>query len=164
MKPLGDKEQRYAFVGAGMAAMASVALWGSQFDEQAAVALAGIGLLMAFLLFVAARSRRRLLTGLACVLLAFGPWGGGWVIGLPFLMLAAWLGLQSSRLQPVAEPEFDEHGELVGRPPRTRPPPRRRRGRAGASTETTDAAAPGAGPDRRPPPPSKRYTPPQRRR
>ncbi len=160
---LSDKEQRYASYGVVWAALWSVVLWAPSFDEKAAVALAGIGLAMAFLLAVAARRRQRLFTGLACILLAFGPWGMAWVLGLPFLLLAAWLALKSNRLRPVAEPELDENGEMVERPvvpARVRPARTSRRRRNAA--EGDDPAPDGStGAPRTRPPPSKRYTPPQ---
>lgn len=163
MKRLTDKEQRYASYGVAWAALWSVILWAPSFDEKAAVALSGIGLAMAFLLAIAAKRRQRLFTGLACVLLAFGPWGMAWVLGLPFLLLAAWLALKSNRLQPVAEPELDENGEIVEHPvalARVRPARRRRN-----AAEGDDTAPDGStGAPRTPPPPSKRYTPPQRPR
>lgn len=167
MKPLDGREQRYAYVGVGLAAAVSVALWAPAYNERAAVALSGIGVVMAFLLGVAAKRRNRLFTGLACVLLAFGPWGMAWVVGLPYLMFAAWLALKSNRLQPRMEHEVDEHGEIVGRPARpvrerpTRPPRRRRR--RGADDDDAVEATAGAPAKRTPPPPSKRYTPPNRR-
>lgn len=163
MRRLDDREQRYAYIGVGVAAFVSVALWAPRFDEGAAVALSGIGMFMALLLAVAAKRRHRLFTGLACILLAFGPWGMAWVVGLPYLMLAAWLSLKSRRLAPLPEPELDENGEIVRRPAPVQTRPRRRRG----SRSTDDREGPTAPDDpeaRRPPSPSKRYTPPQRPR
>lgn len=170
MKPLDDREQRYAYTGVGLAAAVSVALWAPAYDEQAALALSGIGLVMSFLLAVAAKRRHRLFTGLACVLLAFGPWGMAWVVGLPYLMFAAWLALKSNRLQPPTEHEVDENGEIIERPAlpprpvRERPvrPPRQRRRRRGADEDEAVEATTGAPAKRTPPPPSKRYTPPNR--
>lgn len=171
MRQLNDREQRYAYVGAGFAAAVSVALWARSFDQPAAIALTGIGLIMAALLAVAARRRSRLFTGLASILVAFGPWGMAWVVGLPFLVLAAWLAFKTPRLQPLPEPEGDEHGEIVtrpGPPMRERRPPGRPKGRRGARGTGGQDGAPDAasdGPVRRSAPsPSKRYTPPQHHR
>lgn len=174
VKRLDDREQRYAYVGAALAVAVSVALWATSFDTSSALALAGIGLVMAALLGGAASRRNRLLTVLASVLLAFGPWGMAWVAGLPFIVLAARLALRSAVLEPRPEPEVDERGDIVTRSrSRSRPPRaprqsggRRRRRRSGGADDDDDAMAAASGATaRRPgPPPSKRYTPPQRRR
>ncbi|MGH9179674.1 MAG: hypothetical protein ACRD0N_14105, partial [Acidimicrobiales bacterium] len=100
MTPLDDREQRYAVLAATLGAVVSVALWAPQFGERAAVLLSLIGALMSALLYAAARRRSRLLTGVAAVLLAFGPWGYAWLIGLPFLVLAGWLVVRAPRPQP----------------------------------------------------------------
>ena len=151
MTALDAREQRFAYLAAGLGTAFSVALWAPTFDERAGVALAAIGVAMAGLLAAAAKRRSRLLTGIAAVLLAFGPWGMAWLIGLPFLVLAGWLAVRGARLQAL-EPR-------APRPPRA---PRRRR---------RDGEAEAAGEEPRgvplsrsgPPPASKRYTPPQRR-
>ncbi|MGI8684189.1 MAG: hypothetical protein ACR2MO_03685 [Acidimicrobiales bacterium] len=93
--------------------------------------------------------------------------GMAWVVGLPFLVLAAWLALKSNRLQPPMVPELDEHGEIVKRPVRPAPErtPRPSRRRRRASDDADDPSVDGSpGRPRTPPPPSKRYTPPQRPR
>lgn len=151
MSGLDDREQRYAYLAAGLGAAASVAVWAHAFDERAGVALAGIGLAMAGLLAAAARRRSRLFTGIAAVVLSFGPWASFWLIGLPFLGLAAWLVVRAPRPEPRAR-----------RQPRPHRPSRRRRR---ASAEDEDDASPVPPPARpaRPPAASKRYTPPQRR-
>ena len=140
--PLDDREQRYAFVGAGLGALLSVALWAPAFDETAAVTLAGIGMVMSGFLAVAARRRSRLLTGAAAVLLSFGPWGVAWIIGLPYLVLAGWLVMRAPRPEPRTRraSRRRDHPDEEEAP---QPPP---------------AAPPG------PPKPSKRYTPPGGRR
>lgn len=164
---LDDREQRYAYVAAGFAAASSVGLWAPSYDDGTAVVLAGIGLVMAAFLAIAAQRRKRLVTGMAAVLLAFGPWGMAWVVGLPFLVLAGWLALKSARLNPRMAPAMDDPGENEAQPgaghaearrsPRT---PRWRR-----STSSGDPVASSDGPARRAAPPaSKRYTPPQRPR
>lgn len=147
MSGLDAREQRYSYRLAGFAAVASLALWAPEFDERAGIALAGIGVSMAGLLAAAAWRRSRLLTGVAAVLLAFGPWGLAWLIGLPYLVLAGWLAVRGAR-KAGADP-------VAPRPPRE-PRPRRSRRQPPA-----DAAGPLARSS--PPPPSKRYTPPQRR-
>lgn len=161
MRRMGDREQRYAYLGAAVAAMASVALWAPAFDQTAARALAAIGVVMAGLLAAAARRRSRLFSGLAAVLLAFGPWGMAWVIGLPYLVLAGWLALKSPRLRVDVEPEVDDHDAVV-RPARAAREPRRARAARRARQSASEAG--GSGGTRTPPPASRRYTPPQRRR
>lgn len=139
------------------------ALFAPAFDTRAAAVLATIGVVMAAALWLAARSRRRLLTGLASVLVAFGPWGGAWVLGAPFLLLAGWLAYRARPGPPdpdvqatVAAPPADapvDGADAAGRAAR-RPGRRARR--------TRPAAAEEAGPGR--PTPNKRYTPPAKRR
>lgn len=161
---LDPREQRYAYVAAGMGAAASVALWAPAFDERAGIALGAIGVAMAAMLAAAARRRSRLLTGVASVLLAFGPWGMAWLIGLPYLVLASWLALRASRVRAGAHagPDTGAGGER-GVQPEPRPhrtaPWWRRGAKGGGSEEAADR--PPARPS--PPPASKRYTPPQRR-
>lgn len=149
---LDDREQRYAYLAAGFGALASVALWAPGFDKAAGVLWAGIGVAMSGLLALAARRRSRLLTGAAAVLLFFGPWGYLLLVGLPFLVLAAWLVLRAPRPPPRPRAERAARGRL------------RRRGAPaddGAGEGAADAKpapAPAA-----PPRPSKRYTPPRSR-
>ncbi len=138
---LDQREQRYALLAAGLGAVTSVALWAPAFEEGAAVALAGIGLVMSALLALAAQRRSRLLTGVAAVLLSFGPWGMAWVLGLPYLVLAGWLALRAPR------PQGGQRG---------------RRGRPTAEDEEEGIAPPRA-PIAGPPSANKRYTPPRRR-
>ena len=142
--PIDDREQRYAYVGAGLGAMVSVALWAPAFDEAAGLALAGIGVVMSGLLALAARRPSRLLTGGAAVLLSFGPWGFAWIVGLPYLVLAGWLVLRAPRPEP-REP----------REPRTS-----RRRRDADEVEQPQPAPPAPS---GPPKPNKRYTPPRGR-
>lgn len=141
---LDEREQRYAYLAAGLGAVTSVGLWAPAFDESAGVALAAIGLAMSALLAAAARRRSRLLTGIAAVLLSFGPWGFLWIVGLPYLVLAGWLAVRAPRPEPRA--------------PRTpRPSRRRRQAEDGEDGESVPEPRP------RPAAPkaSKRYTPPR---
>ena len=142
---LDDREQRYAYLAAGLGAAMSVALWAPSFDERAGVILALIGVAMSGLVALAARRRSRLFTGGAAALLSFGPWGYAWLIGLPFLVLAVWLVLRAPRPEPRPRPE---------RPPRAS---RRRR----AAEDDADEAPPPPKAPAGPPPASKRYTPPR---
>ena len=145
---LDDREQRYAFLAAGLGAAVSVALWAPSFDEPAGVALAGIGVIMSALLALAARRRSRLFTGGAAALLSFGPWGFLWLVGLPFLVLAVWLVIRAPRPEPRPRPE---------RAPRVS---RRRRAAAGDGAEADGEAAVTPRAPAGPPKASKRYTPP----
>ena len=144
---LDDREQRYAFLAAGLGAAVSVALWAPSFDERAGVALAAIGVTMSALLALAARRRSRLLTGGAAALLSFGPWGFVWLVGLPFLVLAVWLVLRAPRPEPRPRPERV---------------PRASRRRQAAEDDDGEVAAVTAAPraPAAPPKASKRYTPP----
>jgi hypothetical protein len=101
LNPLDDREQRWALWGAGAGAVAFIAYWAPSFNRLPAVQLALIGCAMAAALALAARRRSRLMTGLAAMLVGFGPWGGVWPLGLPYLMLAARLALGAVRAEPV---------------------------------------------------------------
>ena len=168
MKQLSDNEQQYAYLAAGLAAAVCVVFLVASFDESAALAVAGLGLVTAALLALAARRRSRLSTGVGAGLLAFGP-SPAWMVGLPYLMLFGWFTLKASRLRAPQEPELDDDGELVMRPAeaiREPRPPRapRRRGRRARRDGGDRTAAAEAAAERKPPPASKRYTPPQRPR
>lgn len=143
---LDDREQRYAYLAAGLGAVLSVGLWAPTFDKPAGLAFAGIGVIMSALVAVAAWRRSRLFTGGAAALLSFGPWGFLWLVGLPFLVLAVWLVLRAPRPEPRPRPE---------RAPRAS---RRRQAAAGADAEAEATVAPRA--PSGPPKASKRYTPP----
>lgn len=140
MSRLDQREQRFSYAAAAFGALASAGLWAPAFDETAGIVLAAIGVAMAGLLALAARRGSRLLTGLAAVLLAFGPWGMAWILGFPFLCLAAWLLFRGGRL--AAETR-------AARPPEPKREPKKK------------PEAPSARPSR--PEANKRYTPPQRR-
>lgn len=101
---LDDREQRIAYWAAGLGALSAVVFYAPGFDDfYQAWVLAIVGVAMGGLLALASRSRSRLLTCLAAVLLGFGPWGFAYVIGLPFLVLAGWLlwrGKQEQATRP----------------------------------------------------------------
>lgn len=149
MSGLDERERRYTYLAAGLAATTAVALWAPAFGEPAALALTGIGVAMAGLLALAARRGSRLLTGAAAVLLAFGPWGMAWLVGLPYLALAAWLAVRAPR--PGRRPRPVEREEGDGKRPA-------RRARPAAEGREGRPVVP-----RRPPAPNKRYTPPRHR-
>lgn len=149
MTALDDRERRITYWVAAVAAGASVALWAPGFDEQLAIVLAAAGVALAGLLALAARSRRRLLTCLAAVLLGFGPWGVAWVLGLPYIALATWLVFRDRKATQAAQTRDDDDAESSSkatRKARRQPSPRRER-------------EPHSGPQA-----SKRYTPPRKRR
>lgn len=159
MSRLDDRERRYALAAAATGAVAAVVIWIPFFNQSSGVLLAVIGVLLSGLLAVAARSRRRLATGLMAVLLAFGPWGGAWVIGFPFLCLAAWLLLRGSR--EAAEEAARRRAEGDDRQASTKEPSRRRRRQAPVEATVEGPTGP-ARPAR--PTANKRYTPPRNRR
>ena len=171
MKLLSRSEQHYAYLAAGLAAAVCVVFLVVNPGERGALVVAGLGLVSAGLVAMAARSRHRLSTGVGAGLLALGP-SPAWVVGLPYFMLFGWFTLKAARLraQETPEPEVDDNGEIVmptsdrsapePRPPR--PPRTSRRRRAAAEAAAADASGTGSG--RKPPPASKRYTPPQRPR
>lgn len=137
---LTPDQQRVAKLGAVLAAIVFVGLWASRYPKPAAVAASGIGLVMAGLLYLAARRGSIVLTALAAFVVSFGPWGWLWMLGAPYI---AWSGMLLYRASKAA-------ADAAG--PRE---PRRRK-------KPVEEAAPVA--DRRPPDQSKRYTPPARKK
>ena len=127
-----------AQLGAGVAALVFVGLWAPDYPKGAALGASGIGLVMAALLFVAARRGTVVLTALAAFLVSFGPWGALWVLGAPDI---AWSGMLLYRASKAA-------AEAAG----PREPRRKKKAETAAEVPT-----------RRPPDQSKRYTPPARR-
>ncbi len=148
---LDQRERGVALFAAALAAVSTAVLWTPHLDEPEGLAVAGVGVALAGLLALAARSGRRLPTGLAAVLLAFGPWGFAWVLGFPYLCLAAWLLFRHGRARSA--PGADEGAEPSGQQER-RPGRRPRREAKTAETRSRPAH----------PEPNKRYTPPQGRR
>jgi hypothetical protein len=124
---LTEKEQRVAFWVAGGAALLSIAFWAPRFNRREAVLLSLIGVAMAGLLALAARSRSRLLTGGAAMLLTFGPWSFAWVIGAPFLGYAVytWFGAKSRSVEVEPQATREPRGEPHAPPPAERRPPKR---------------------------------------
>lgn len=135
-------QQRVAEIGAAIAVLVFVGLWAPSYPKTAALAASGIGLVMAALLYLAARRGTIVLTALAAFVVSFGPWGSLWVLGAPYI---AWSGMLLYRASKAA-------ADAAG--------PRERR-RKQKETET-DAGA--STPERRAPDPSKRYTPPARKK
>lgn len=154
MTALDDRERRFSLVAAVAAGGAFVTLYVPWFDTAAGVILALIGVAMAGLLGLAARARHRLFTVIAAFLLGFGPWNFAWILGLPFMGLAAWLMFRGSKA--AAEESARRRAEREEEPPRDRPARVRRRRRAATAPE--DRSRPAR------PVANKRYTPPQRRR
>jgi hypothetical protein len=154
VNPLDQREVRLATRGAIVAAAGFVALYATTgFSDVAYVVGAAIGVAVAGLLFLAARSGRRMLTGLAALAVGLGPWGGAWVLGAPFLLLGGWLLFRARprERRPAAGGDAgeDEGGDdSSGEAPTGRS--RWRRSPAPAAETTA----------RRPPTANKRYTPP----
>ncbi|MGH9165404.1 MAG: hypothetical protein ACRDZW_07835, partial [Acidimicrobiales bacterium] len=92
---LDQAEQRLALRAAAVAAVVFIGLYAASFDELRYVLIAAIGVAMAGLLALAARSGRRLATGAAALLVSFGPWSFAWILGAPFLALDGWLALRA---------------------------------------------------------------------
>jgi hypothetical protein len=137
---LAPEQQRVAQWGALLAALAFVGLWAPRYPRGAALAASGIGVAMAGFLFAAARRGSLVLTAVAAFVVSFGPWGGLWLLGAPYI---AWSGLWLYRASRAAS------AAAGPRPPRR--PPRK-----------PDIAEVHAG--RRPPDRSKRYTPPAKKK
>ncbi|HZQ27781.1 MAG TPA: hypothetical protein VFA94_08785 [Acidimicrobiales bacterium] len=119
---LTEKERRVAFWVAGAAALLSIAFWAPRYNQAGTVLLSLIGVAMAGLLALAARSRSRLLTGGAAMLLTFGPWGFAWVLGAPFLGYAVYTWFGAKARTP---PEPRHRAEPQPAAPKERRPPAR---------------------------------------
>lgn len=152
MNPLDEREARLTTRAAIVAGASFVALYATTgFRGWGYVLAAAIGAVMAGLLWLAARSGRRMLTGLAAVVVGFGPWGAAWVLGAPYLLLGGWL-LFRARPRRRTEPAeaADPDARIDAGPAATR-----RRRRSGTVVDPPAARQrPGA---------SKRYTPPSGR-
>jgi uncharacterized membrane protein len=130
---LDDRQQRWAYIGAVVAAVGFTAAQVPHFPD--AVGFGIVGLLMAAFLAWAAQRRSVVLAGGAAFVVSFGPWGFLWFLGAPYIALGALLMFRASK-QAAAQRE--------PRPPRQ---------------EAVDAALV----TKRPPGRSKRYTPPATR-
>ncbi|MDP9388123.1 MAG: hypothetical protein M3Q48_09485 [Actinomycetota bacterium] len=123
-------ERRWSMAAAAVGALTSIILWAPAFDRQAGVVLALIGVAMSALLALAARAGSRLLTGIAAVLLSFGPWGFAWIVGVPYLVLAGWLAVRAGRARAAAAvtaPAVEERAApATGARRSTRPEPNKR--------------------------------------
>lgn len=136
---LTPEQERLAKLGAAVAALVFVGLWAPDYPKTAAMAASAIGLVMAALLYLAARRGTVVLTALTAFVVSFGPWGAAWMLGAPYI---AWSGMLLYRASKAA-------AEVAG--PRE---PRRKK------AKPAEAAVPAKrAPDR-----SKRYTPPARKK
>ena len=134
---LDDRQQRWAYIGAAVAAVAFVAGRIPEFPETVAFVSSAIGVVMAVFLWWAARRRSVVLTGLAAFLISFGPWTPyTWMLGALYI---AGGGLLMYRASKEA---------AASRTPRE---PKRRATREEPVVES-----------KRAPQQSKRYTPPKR--
>lgn len=138
MVRLDDNQQRYAYIGAAVAAVGFVVAHASNFPDS--IGFAVLGLAMAAFLVVGARRRSVVLTGAAAFVISFGPWGGLWFLGAPYIALGGLLMFRASK----------QAAEAAG--PRE---PRRKKEKARPQAEVADK--------KRPPDKSKRYTPPTTR-
>lgn len=144
MNRLDDREFKVSLYAAALAAATFVALWVALDFTRPATILGAVGLALAGLLALAAQRRSRILTGVAAVVLGYGPWGRAFILGLPYVALAAWLFFRGARAR--AERKYGP----------------RRTVEAG-SKEVAPEARRGQGARSSPPRANKRYTPPQRR-
>jgi hypothetical protein len=134
---LDDRQQRWAYIGAAVAALAFVGGRIPDFPTSVAFLASGLGLLMAALLWYAARRRSVVMTGIAAFLISFGPWTPlTWMLGAFYIAGGGLLMFRASKAAGAT------------REPRA---PRRPR----KEPEPTPVA-------KRAPEPSKRYTPPKR--
>ncbi len=142
MTRLDQRERRVALWASGVAAATWLVLLGLSGFRATAAVMAGVGLVLSGLLALAARRGNRLLTGLAAVALAFGPWGQAYLLGFPYNALAAWLLVRGMKAKArAAEAAQAAPGEPEQALRRERPPVKTRTGRPTAN---------------------KRYTPPRR--
>ena len=137
---LDDRQQRIAYIGAVVAAVAFVAGRVPDMPSGPAFAWSGVGILLAGCLAFAAYRRSVVLTGGACFLISFGPWTAvTWIVGAVYIAVGGLLMFRASKRAAAAAP------------PREPRAPRRQ-------AEAEEPAA------KRPPTPSKRYTPPRTKR
>lgn len=154
MTRLDDRERRLALIASAAAvAVVGVAVVDLSDALSDRILIASIGLVLAGLLAVGARSRRRLPTGLAAVLVAFAA---GPVLGFPFLCLAAWLLFRGGRA--AAEEAARRRAEEDDGETTEQEPPRRRRRRVPVEATVEGPAGPAR------PTANKRYTPPRNHR
>lgn len=153
MTRLDARERRLSLWAAAIGAAAWVALLVVSGFSGRVLAIAGTGLALAGLLALAARAGNRVVTGAAAALLGF--WEGPF-LGLPFVILAAWLLYRGSkaRLRQREAAAASASDPAQETPAATTPAKKSRRPER---KPTRDRGAPGG------PQPSKRYTPPQRR-
>ena len=134
---LTPDQQRIATLGAYAAAVIFVGLWAPTWaDKPAGILASAIGVVMAAFLYFAARRGTLVLTAVAAFVVSFGPWGGLWMLGAPYI---AWAGLLLYRASKAVS---------AAAGPRE---PRRKKKEAPREEEPVE---------RRPPEQSKRYTPP----
>ena len=89
---ISPAQQRAAYLGAVAAAVAFVAL---SYDQPAHLA---VGLLLAAALAYLARRGRAVSTAAAALGVSFGPWHALALLGAPYIALAGWIMMRSSRL------------------------------------------------------------------
>ena len=143
MNRLDDREVKVSLYASALAAATFVALWVALDFTRPATILGAVGLVLAGLLALAARRRSRILTGVAAVVLGYGPWGQAFILGLPYVALAAWLFFRGARAR--AERKYSQRRTVEAGS----------KGVPGARKEQARRSSP--------PRANKRYTPPQRR-
>jgi len=128
---LTPEQQRLAKLGAALAALVFVGLWAPDYPKAAAMGASAIGLVMAALLYLAARRGTVVLTALAAFVVSFGPWGAAWMLGAPYI---AWSGMLLYRASKAAaeaagprEPRRPKKQAVAPEPPKARRPERSKR-------------------------------------
>lgn len=157
-------EGRHMFVSFGvvLAAIGSfAALWGPNFSSYVAPGATGktyfiIGMVLALLLAAATLTRRRMLAGLAAMLLAVAPWGPEYFLQILVFAMGIWHLVQVARVTKASRRTGEERRLPVPEPVRSAFS-RIARVATGPATPVAVAAQ-----HRQPPARSKRYTPPSR--
>jgi hypothetical protein len=152
MKPLDDRERRYLLIGvaAVVVVLPFLASFGALDPQpmQRAIFLLVLTSAMAY----AARRRSRLLAGFSTFLLAFGPWGQAWVVGMPFLPLGMWLWFRGKPSPEEIEARRQARDARVAE---------RRAAKEAARAERSGKPAKSSKPSGPRPERNKRYTPPK---
>lgn len=144
---IDERQQRLAYLAAIVAAVLFVAIQVPDLPDGTAIVYASVGLVLAALLFLAARTRRLVFTAFALMAVSFGPWESLSLLGAPYVAAGGLLMFRMSR----------QSAEENARKRRERNAAKAAGG--GKAGQPGDAGGAGT---RKPPPPSKRYTPPKR--
>jgi len=169
---LDPRERRYSFFASAVALVFGIAIYATEANDKHFHLAKGqftpfttlvVGLVFAALLLAATFIGRRALVGFAALFTFLGFSNSAFVLGLPFLLLAAWLLYRSYKVQKEAAAELKagrtgQDGANGGAtaPTSTKGATTRTSAASHTSTKSRSKAKGPAGPE-----PNKRYTPKQ---